>query len=60
MKEINAILTKEEVFNLKCALGEFRRVTRDQAKPRSDRGHADEMYEAACSLYEKLVETDNR
>ena len=59
MKEINATLTEEEAFSLRCALGEFRRVSRDQAKPRSDRGRADEMYDAACSLYEKLVETGN-
>lgn len=66
MKEINAILTEEETVSLRFALGEFRRISRDQAKPRrdqakpqSDKGYSEQMYEAACSLYEKLVETGN-
>ena len=59
MKEINAILTEEETVSLRFALGEFRRISRDQAKPQSDKGYSEQMYEAACSLYEKLVETGN-
>lgn len=56
MKEINAILTEEEAFSLWCTLGEFRRVTRDQTKFNNSSGSR-EMYDIACSLYNKLVET---
>lgn len=55
MKQINAILTEKESFSLWCALGEFRRVTRDQTKFNDSSGSL-EMYDTACSLYRKLVE----
>jgi hypothetical protein len=53
MKEINVTLTEDEVYNLWAVLGEFRRITRDQCKNSSS-----EIYDIACSLYKKLVETD--
>ncbi len=58
MKVINVTLTDEETYNLWCVLGEFRRVTRDQAKLTSGSSHSLELYGIACSLYGKLVETD--
>ena len=58
MKVINVTLTNEETHSLWCALGEFRRVTRDQAKFTSGSSHSLELYDTACSLYKKLVETD--
>jgi len=65
MKQINVVLTEEESFNLWCVLGEFRRVTRDQAKltagsnhSLSGSNHSLEMYDIACSLHKKLVESE--
>ena len=56
MKVINVALTDEEAFNLWCTLGEFRRITRDQST--SGTSYSLELYNIACSLYKKLVETD--
>ena len=58
MKEINVTLNEKEVSSLWCVLGEYRRVTRDQAKFTAGSSHSLEMYDIACSLYEKLVDTD--
>jgi len=66
MKEINVTLTEEEVHNLWCVLGEFRRITRDQyhrfvgtGYAYSDSVHSKEIYDIACSLYKKLVEDEH-
>jgi hypothetical protein len=58
MKQINVVLTEEKSFNLWCVLGEFRRVTRDQAKLTAGSNHSLEMYDIACSLHKKLVESE--
>lgn len=55
MKEIDVTSTEKAVDSQHTSR-EFRRITRDSAKPRSDRGRSEEMHEAACSLYEKQVE----
>jgi hypothetical protein len=65
MKQINVTLTKKEVHHLWSVLGEFRRISRDQyhrfvgtGYAYSESLHNKEMYDIACSLYKKLVETD--
>ena len=63
--KINAELSEDEFYNLYCVIGEFKRITRDQyyrfigtGYAYSDSLHNKEIYDIACSLYKKLVETD--
>jgi len=61
--KINVELDEKEMYNLWHALGEFKRITRDQyyryvgcEKQYSDSLHNKEMVDIADSLLKKLVE----
>ena len=57
----NIAFTQEEFFNLKCAMGEFRRIVRDSAYKKCHLGtiksedrHTHELLDIAESIMSKL------